>query len=348
MGGEIEYREIEEVLEKIMGNGMSFEKLVSEMTDSEGGALFSPGHLLSLFGENLSRQIAVHGKSISYLVLLILSAAVLSVVARSFRNKQISEMGFYMITLLMFVIMLRSFGTCYTMTENVLQDLIDFMKVLMPAYLMAAAVGAYRTSAVVYYEGFLLLIYYLQKIVNYLILPAIRCYVLFSVFGCLGEEDFFSKGRENLKKFILFSLKAMIGVTAGLQLIQGMISPAIDEFKQTALSRGISSLGSIGNAAQNAADVLLGSGMLIKSGIGAAAAVVLVLICLVPAVKAGCYVVFYHLLAAVSEPVSDRRLTSAVTMMGESIGLLVQLLFTVGALFLLTVAVVCMTTGGVK
>lgn len=347
MGTEIDYGEIEEVLERIMGGSVSFEEMVTEMTAGEGAA-FSPGKMLSAFAESISGQLKLHGEHIAGLILLILSAAVLSAVARAFRNKQISEMGFYMIYLLMFLIMLRSFGICYEMTETVLRDLTDFMKALMPAYLLAAAVSTYRTSAVVYYEGFLLLVYYLQKLTVYFLLPAIRCYVVFSVFGCINGEDFFSKGRENLKRLILFSMKAMIAATAGLQLIQGMLSPAIDEFKQMVLSRGLSGLGSIGGAAQNAADVLLGSGMLLKNGIGAAAAVILVLICLAPAAKAGCYVLFYHLLAAVSEPVSDRRLTEAVSMMGESIGLLVRLLFTVCALFLLTVAVVCLTTGGVR
>ncbi len=346
MGAELDFGEIEEVLARILGQDIGFETLVGETL--EGGNLFSVGNWMRMIGNVMLEQLRTHGQTIGYLCLLLVSAAVLSAIAKAFRNRQISDMGFYMIFLLLFLIMMKSFGSCYELTENVIENLIDFMKVLMPTYLMAAAVSSYRTSAVVYYEGFLLLIYYLQRLVEIFLLPAIRCYVLFAMLGHLGKEEYFPKGRESLKKLILWSLKVMIGVTAGLQMIQGMISPAIDEMKQTVFSKGISSLGNIGNVAQNVTDVILGSGALLKSGIGVAAAVVIVSICLFPVVQVACYAVFYQVLAAVAEPVSDKRLTEVIGQVSEGLGLLVKLLFTVGAMFLLTIAMVCVTTGGLK
>ncbi len=346
MKNEVDYGEIETILEQIMGKEVGFGEMVQETMES--GRLFSPIHWFETLGNVVLEQLQSHGRTIGYLLLLIVSAAVLATIAKAFRNRQISDMGFYMIFLLLFLIMMKSFGTCYALTEQVIGDLIDFMQVLMPAYLMAAAVSAYRTSAVIYYEGFLMLIYYLQKLVEVFLLPAIRCYVLFSMLGYLNKEEWFSKGREVLKKLILWTSKAMIGVTAGLQLIQGMISPAVDEMKHTVFSKGVSSLGNIGNVAQNVTDVILGSGALLKNGIGAVAAIMLISICLIPVVEVACYVVFYQLLAAVAEPVSDKRLTGAIGQMGEGIGLLVKLLFTVCAMFLLTIAIVCVTTGEIR
>lgn len=346
MNVEIEYGEIENILERILGSPVNFERNVNELIHS--GELFSFGKGIGILGDVLLEQIKNHGQTIISLLLLIVSAAVLSTIATAFRNRQISDMGFYMIYLLLFLIMMRSFGVCYCLTENVINDLIDFMKILMPTYLMAAAISAYQTSAALYYEGFLLLVYYLQKIVALVVLPAIRCYVLFTMIGHLGREDFFSRGREGLKKAILFLFKAMINVSAGLQIIQGMISPAIDEMKHTALSRGVSSLGSFGNIAQNVTDVILGSGGLLKNGIGVVAAVMIVTICLIPALEVGCYVVFYHVLAVVAEPISDKKIINVIGDMGEGLGLLAKLLFTVGVMFLLTIAIVCVTTGGIR
>ena len=346
MGTELDYGEIEDILARIMGKEVSFGGMVEEMM--EGGSIFSKGNLVELLGKVVLEQLKGHGQIVGYLLLLIISAALIAAMSKAFRNRQISDMGFYMIFLLLFLIMMKSFGACYVTAEKVIGDMISFMRVLMPAYLMAAALSSYRTSAVVYYEGFLLLVYYLQKLVEVFLLPAIRCYVLFSMLGYLGKDEMFSKGREGLKKLILWTLKAMIGVSAGLQMIQGMISPAVDEMKHTVLSKGISSLGNIGNVAQNVTDVILGSGALLKNSIGVVAAMLIVSICLVPVVEVACYVVFYHVLAMVAEPVSDKRLTGAIEQMGEGIGLLVKLLFSVCAMFLLTIAFVCVTTGGIR
>lgn len=346
MGTALDYGEIEEVLERILGKGTSFEMML-EQTLKEGKVLF-PGSWIKMFGKIVIEQLRNHGQTVAYLLLLIISAAILSTIAKAFRNRQISDVGFYMIYLLLFLIMMKSFGTCYALTERVVADLIDFMRVLMPAYLMAAAVSSYRISAVVYYEGFLFLIYYLQKAVAGILLPGIRCYVVISMLSYLGKEGFLDKGREGLKKLLLFTMKIMIGVSAGGQMIQGMLLPAVDEFKQTALSKGLSSLGSIGNMMGNVADVVAGSGVLLKNGIGVVAAMVIVMVCLLPVAQAGCYALFYQALAVVAEPVSDKRLTCAIGEMGESIGLLVKLLFTVSVIFLLTIAMICVTTGGIR
>lgn len=345
MEDSLDYGEIEAVLGQILGDSLGFEAMLEQTMES--GKLFSLSKWFEIIGNVFLEQLHTHGRTIGSLCLLIITAAVLAAIAKAFRNRQISDMGFYMIVLLLFVIMMKTFGNCYEMTENVIRNLVDFMKVLMPTYLMAAAVSAYRTSAVAYYEGFLLLIYYLQKLVEILLLPAIRCYVLLTMLTFLNQEDLFSKGREGLKKLILWTQKAMITAAAGLQMIQGMISPAIDEMKHTVFSKGVSSLGNIGNVAQNVTDVILGSGALLKNGIGVVAAIVLISICLIPAVQVGCYVIFYQVLAAVAEPVSDSRLTRALGQMSEGIGLLMKLLFTVCALFLLTIAIVCVTTGGI-
>ena len=341
----IEFGEIENVLQQILERELNFEVMVQELVES--GDVLSVGKWSAILGKLLVEQFRYHGKAIWQLILLVVCAAILATVAKAFRNRQISDMGFYMIYLLLFLIMMRSFGICYGLTENVIIDLVDFMKVLMPAYLLAVAASAYRTSAVLYYEGFLLLIYYLQKLVAFILLPAIRCYVMFTMLGHLGKEEFFARGRKGMKSAILFVMKSMIGVTAGLQLIQGMISPAIDELKHTAISKGVSSLGNIGNIAQNITDVMLGAGMLLKNGIGAAGAIVIVIICMVPVIQVGCYAVFYHFLAAATEPVSDKKITNAIGDMGEGLSLLVKLLFTVATLFLLTIAMICVTTGGI-
>lgn len=344
MEGKIDYGEIEAVLNQVMETPLSFETLVFETM--EKGVSFSFVKWAEILGTVIRGQLQDHGRTIGYLLVLLLSSAILSSIAKAFRNRQISDMGFYMIFLLMILILLKSFGVCYDVTAGVIKDLVDFMRVLMPAYLMAAAMGAYRTTAVMYYEGFLILIYYLQKIMEHVLLPAVRAYFLISMVGYLGNEDYFSKGREGIKKLILWLSKGMIAVTAGAQMIQGMISPAIDEMKHTIFQKGISSLGSLGNVTQNVTDVILGSGELLKNGIGAAAAVIIVSICLIPVIEVGIYVIFYQVLGILAEPISDKRLLGIVGEAGVASGLLVKLLFTVCAMFLLTIALVCVTTGG--
>ena len=85
--------------------------------------------------------------------------------------------------------------------------------------------------------------------------------------------------------------------------------------------------------------------MLIKNGIGAAALVALILICLVPLVKLAVIMVVYYALAAILQPVSDERITECLSGMGNGVRLLLQAVFTVLVLFLLTIALTTALTG---
>lgn len=344
MSTNLDYGEIEEVLGRILEREVSFENLVQEMMDS--GRIVSLTDWFRLIGNVVLEQFVQKRQMLGYFMILILLAAILTTAAKAFRNKQISDMGFYMIFLLLFVLMMKNFAVCCGLTEGLIMDLVDFMKVLMPAYLMAAAVGSYSAAATVYYEGFFLLVYYLQKLVEIFLMPAIRCYAVFAMLNYLSREKWFSRGLEGLKRLITWSLKAMVGVSAGFHMIQGMLAPAVDEMKHSVISKGVSSLGNVGQVAQNVTDVVLSSSALLKNGIGALGAVFLVSISLIPVAEIACYVVFYQVLAAVAEPISDKRITEILSQMGDGMGLLVKLSFTVSALFLLVIAVVCVTTGG--
>ena len=344
MGTMPDFTEVEKVLEKILGNAVDFGNMVFEMSktgQTDGMRDWFDG-ILKIFLEQLKNG----GEVIGYLFLLILSAALLTVISKAFKNRQISQMGFYMIYLIMFLILLKSFLFCYTLTEGVITDLISFMQVLMPAYLIAVAGAAYKTSAVVYYEAFFLMIYCVQKMIVFILLPSIRGYVMFTLLSVLGEEDVFSGGRKLLKKWILWAFRAMLMVTTGMQLVQSVLTPAVDRVKNTVLSSGLSGFGSVGNVTKNITDVMLGSALLLKNAIGVAAAVLIVGICLVPVIQVSAHTFFYQLLAAFSEPVSEKSMVDLLGNTAEGMGMLVKLLFTVGGMFLITIALICVSTGG--
>ena len=120
-----DYGEIEAVLRQITGNEVSFGEIVQGTM--EGESLFSLKKWISLLGNVVLEQLEAHGQTIGYLLVLIISAAVLAAIAKAFRNTQISDMGFFLIFLLLFLILMKSFGNCYELTERVIGDLIIFM-----------------------------------------------------------------------------------------------------------------------------------------------------------------------------------------------------------------------------
>lgn len=164
-------------------------------------------------------------------------------------------------------------------------------------------------------------------------------YLVLELINFLTKEEFLSKMTELLKNGILWALKSMIGVIVGIQLIQRMISPAVDTLKQSVIGRTAGAIPGVGNLFSGVTEVVLGSAVLIKNCLGAAAIVILLLAGAAPLCRMGISALAYQFLAAVVQPVTDKRMVGCIHTMGESLGLLVRLLLTMEILFLLTIAI---------
>ena len=336
---DIDFGEIQQVLDEILGNSMDFEQMVKQ--GMEGGQIFSweylSGQFFHIFLEELlaQRQMWIH------ILILTIAAGVLIHFSDVFQNKSVSRISFCMI----YMILISSFQSSIGIAKGVMEHMRSFMTALAPAYFLAMAMTSYTLSAGVYYEFVLLLISAVRWFTEVFVLPCIEVYVLMVLADHLSKESRLSRFAELTEMIVGWSLKAALAVVAGFHLIQGAISPAADLFRTTAVSKGLEMVPGVGNLSGSVTDLVLGSAMLIKNGIGAAALTVLIFLCLIPLVKLGVIMAAYYLLAAVLQPVSDERITECLTGMGNGVRLLWKAVFTVLVLFLLTIALATAATG---
>lgn len=92
-------------------------------------------------------------------------------------------------------------------------------------------------------------------------------------------------------------------------------------------------------------DLFLAASDVIRSGIGAAALVVLVILVAVPLSKVGIMTFFYRVLAAFVEPVADKRISNAILVAAKGGGMLFKLLTNCAILIFITVAMTTLIGG---
>ena len=115
--------------------------------------------------------------------------------------------------------------------------------------------------------------------------------------------------------------------------------------KNTLLYKTGESIPVLGNLFGGVSEVVMGAGVLIKNGVGTAGLILLLLLCLAPAAKlffAGC---MYRLLAAVAQPVTDKRLTDCLEGIGQGTLLLLKIVLGTGLLFFVSMALSLSATG---
>ena len=165
--------------------------------------------------------------------------------------------------------------------------------------------------------------------------------------GNLMKEDMLSKLTELLSQGIVWVMKTLFGGIVGFQVIQGMILPQADAVKNASLLRLAQAIPGIGGGAGAVSQLVMGAGVMIKNTAGAAAVVVLLLLTAIPVLKLCILTGLYYLAAAVMQPVCDKRLVSCMT--GAAVGheLLLKLVVYSVAMFILTIAIICISTNAV-
>ncbi len=305
---------------------------------------------LDLLGRLVSDQLTyafrVGKENLIHILLIALIAAVFRNFSDIFANRQISEAGFYILYLLLIALCLDTFGAAADWVGEGIENLTSFMGVFCPLYFLAVSVAKGSITAVAFYNLVLLLIYLVEVLIVNLLLPAIHIYIMVKVLNFLSEEDRLSKFAELLEVVISWTLKTLLACIIGMNVIQGLINPAIDTVKRSMLTRGAEAIPGVGDAIGGAAEVALGTAVLVKNGIGMTGAVISLALCVVPLVEIGCVVLLYKLAAALIQPVSDKRIVGCVESVGEGGRLLMRTVFTTGLLFLLTIVIVSAVTSG--
>ena len=341
---ELDFSEVQQTIDEILGGDFQLENTVLDLIT--GKQAFT----LESFLEALIAQAGNNWETEKQILLSILilgiAASLFSSFATVFQNQQIAEVSFEITYMLLFLILLQVFTGAADLAASVIGSLRQFMDALIPAYCLAVTMASGTTTAVVFYQFLLGLIYVLEWLIQEGLLGLIQVHVILVFINHLSKEEYLSQMSELVVKAAGWVLKSVLAVVIGYNAIQGIISPVIDSLKSTAFSRVAQMIPGIGNVAGSVTDVLLGSAVLIKNGIGAAALIVIVLLCMAPLLKLGLLVVILELAAALITPVSDKRMTGCVAGVGDGIKLLFRAVFTVAVLFVITIVVVTVSVRG--
>ena len=89
---------------------------------------------------------------------------------------------------------------------------------------------------------------------------------------------------------------------------------------------------------------VLGTAVLIKNGIGVAGSIICIAICMAPVVQMAVVTLLYKLVAAMIQPISEKRFVGCISSMADGAEILLRIIFTSGVLFLVTIAMVASTT----
>ena len=317
--------------------GMTFSELVGSI--SKQGALESLAGIGGYIKEALVGELEENKKSMMQIVVLVLIFSILQNFLGLVENSYITELCYVLTYLVLMLFVLKSFSVTSEIVSHLLQNVTGFMKMLLPSYLAVMVFAGNAMSAMSFYELTFFILYGIEVLMIYVLLPLINLYVLFYLTNCMMKEEVFSKTAELVRDIFSWGAKLVLTIVVGLNVVQGMIAPAVDYASRTTLTKSLSLIPGIGGAA-----AAIGSGMVIKNSVGVAAMFLLIFLSLIPFCKVLIITLLYKCMAAFLEPIADKRIAGAMSGAAHGGEMLMRVITTTVFMVFITVAMMCATT----
>lgn len=346
--GDIDYSDIQGVIDDIMsyGNEFDFGHYVERLINGE--VKFSLTDIgLSLI-ESIKGEIKANLGVFGRLISIALVAALFSNLSMALKNSQVSETGYYITYLLLFGVIVSTFIAASEVAVNTIYSILEFIRVLAPAYFLSVGFSTGTTTSLVYYEGALMAITVADAIILKVVVPFINFYLIVTLANNLTKEDMLSKLVDLFENIIGWVLKGVLAAVVSLGAIQGLIVPVADRVKRSSLLKASAAIPGVGDAIGGVAETILAAGMLLKNAIGVTGIVVIITICAAPLIKLLMIMIIYKIGCAALQPISDKRMVECLSASAKAAQMLLHAVFIGAVLFILSITIVAVTTGSAQ
>ncbi len=309
------------------------------------------GEALGYLGERVWLQTVGQLEGIKsifvWLLVLGIVSALLGYFVEIFDKHQVAEISFYFTYLLLFVMLFQCFREMSSVARESIEQIVLFVKLLMPTYLVAVGVATGIVTAGVFSTFLMLIIYLVEKVLLVVVFPLIQAYFLLTMMNGIWMEEKLNLLIQFLKKTLGILLKSALGVVTGVGMFQTILTPALDYAKNSVLEKVIAALPGVGNGARGITELLLGSATVIKNSLGVLLALLLFTLCALPLLKLFFTMVAIKGAAAFMGIISDKRVTGCVNTAGDSFSMLLRITFTAMLLFVIVIMLLAMGSRGV-
>ena len=325
------------------GVSINFYELIEKVIH-QGWGVESIGDIVTWFYELLFSEIMANKTLLLEIVLITFCFSLLRNSTGNFGSAYISDVCFLLVYSVLAVMLLKSMYMFQELVADTIEKSVSFMRVFVPCFCtgMFLSSNVYASSG--FYQLAFLVIYIVEWAFEKILLPCIHIYVLLQVFNHFFEETQFGNLADLVKTIVNWGLKIAATAVLGLSVVQNLINPVKDRMSQGTVSKVMAAIPGVGGAASSVGEVVLGAGMIIKNGIGIAGILVLLCIGLIPLLKTGFLSLLYKLMAAVTEPISDKRISGCIQQLSNAAILYMKVQGYCLLLFFITIALTVSAT----
>lgn len=286
-------------------------------------------------------EILLSGKLLGSLLLLTLFSMLLQTMHTAFENSTISKIAYFVVFLVLIFLALNSFYTVISYAKDTIDMMSGFMLGLIPLILGLMATFGNVFAVSFFHPIIIFLIHFVGVFVSIFVLPLLSFAVLLNIISSISENYKVTNLANLLRTVALSSLGVLLTIFLGVMSVQGAAS-AIQDGVTMKTAKFITGnfIPVVGRTFTDAVDTILSASLLLKNSIGIVGLIVILFICLFPAIKILIIAFIYKVAAAILQPIGDGPIITVLQTMSTFILYIFACLLAVSFMFLLAIVLI--------
>lgn len=293
--------------------------------------------IFSLLGTEVKTAITTLG---SILVIVILHS-ILKTISEYTENKSIGQISYYIQYILIVGLVMHNFTDIVQMTRESVQNLMGFNYTLIPLLITLLLTTGSMVSVSIMEPVLLFLITFLGNLISNVIIPIVLAATVLGIVSQLSDKVQIDKIAKFFKSSVGWILGVVLTIFVGVLSLEGTLGSTVDGLTAKTTKAAVSNfIPVVGKVLGDAVDTVLGCANILKNAVGIVGVIIIIGICILPIIKLATLTIFYHLTAALCQPIADGKIVKLLEQMGDTFKILLAIVCSVSVMLIIGITLV--------
>lgn len=310
-----------------------------------GKTSFNPADILSYLTKGFMNEIGECAKNVVILFILAAISGVLTTVSNSLGKNGASEAAFFACFTIMSAAAIKCFSAAMNYGADVVKAMTDFITKLSPLVMLTMAASGKTVSAAAFRPVLSGAVYIVSEVIEKCLMPLVAFSSVLAVAGNVSDRVQLSGFCKVVRSVAKWIMAAIMTIFTGISAIYGFSSPSLDAMsaKMARFAAG-TLVPVVGSFLSDTLETVVSGTRLMKNAVGTSGIIVICVICVVPALKIGAMQLMLKIASAVAEPLTDKRISSMMWEVSESVTTVFAVVVMVAVLFLINICIMLAVT----
>lgn len=236
---------------------------------------------------------------------------------------------------------MTNFASIITSVKDAVQNLVGFSYSLIPLLLSLMMMTGNMVTASAIQPILLIIITFIGTFISNFLLPMVLIGTSLGIISKISDKVQIDKLAKTFKSSVVWILGIVLTVFTGVLSLESSLTGYVDGITTKTTKAVITSaIPVVGKILSDTAETVLGSGIILKNAVGIIGVIVIVGICAMPIIKLGVLTVIYHILSAICQPISDKKIIDIIEQMKDTFQVLLAMVCSISIMLIIGVTIV--------